>query len=103
RPFRSNSFAFPVKFRSPCFSVTTTYQERGGLFGGERPRITVHVDGPFFPDSALDKNAAKEKLRDQVYAAMKRTAQSHNEVCYLEYRKKAPEPLAEPVLNEKHA
>lgn len=103
RPFRSNSFAFPVKFRSPCFSVTTTYQERGGLFGGERPRITVHVDGPFFPDSALDKNAAKEKLRDQVYAAMKRTAQSHNEVCYLEYRKKAPDPLAEPVLNEKHA
>jgi glycosyltransferase involved in cell wall biosynthesis/1-acyl-sn-glycerol-3-phosphate acyltransferase len=103
RPFRSNSFAFPVKFHSPCFAVTTTYQERGGLFAGERPRITVHVEGPFFPDPSLDKNAAKEKLRDQVYEAMKTTAQSHNEVRYVEYRKKEREPEMEPVLTEKHA
>jgi glycosyltransferase involved in cell wall biosynthesis/1-acyl-sn-glycerol-3-phosphate acyltransferase len=92
RPFRSTSFAFPIKYGTPSFAFTTTYQRRKGIFGGDRPRITVHIDGPFFPDAMLDRNAAKEKLRDQIHAAMQARAKRYNEVAYVEYRKAAIEP-----------
>jgi len=91
RPFRSNSFAFPVKFGAPCFSFTTTYQRRENSFSlFDLPQITVHVDGPFFPDRSLEKNAAKEKLRDEIYASMTKNAQTFNQVEYVRYRKVPP-------------
>lgn len=103
RPFRSTSFAFPVKDGSPSFSFTTTYQEREGFFGGMRPRITVYVDGPFYPDPCLDKNTAKENLRNQIYETMRERAEKFNEVAFVEYRKSEPDLKPESVLSENHA
>lgn len=103
RPFRSTSFAFPVKDGSPSFAVTTTYQEREGLLGGRRPRITVFVDGPFFPDPGLEKNAAKENLRNKIYAAMQERAQKFNQVTFVEYRRITPTTEPEAMLTENHA
>jgi glycosyltransferase involved in cell wall biosynthesis/1-acyl-sn-glycerol-3-phosphate acyltransferase len=103
RPFRSTSFAFPVKDGSPSFSVTTTYQEREGFLGGLGPRITAYVDGPFYPELGLDKNAAKENLRNQVYLAMRKRAEQCNQVTFVEYRKVLPETETESVFSETHA
>jgi len=88
RPFPANSFAFPVKFGSPCFSFTSTYQERKSpLRRVKKPRITVYIDGPFFPKANLDKNQAKNHLRDEIYISMCKNAEKYNEFQYVEYRK----------------
>ncbi|MDD3842642.1 MAG: glycosyltransferase [Candidatus Izemoplasmatales bacterium] len=88
RAFPANSFAFPVKFDAPCFSFTTTYQERKSIFHRKKkPRITVYVDGPFFADANLDRNQAKSQLRDKIYTSMQRNATKYNEFQYVEYRK----------------
>lgn len=103
RPFRSTSFAFPIKFGTPSFSFTTTYQERKSIFGKTKPKITVHIEGPFFPDPSLDKNLSKEKLRNQVFASMTKNAQTYNQVRYVEYRRKETESEIENILSESKA
>lgn len=47
--------------------MTTTYQKRKF---GKHPKITVYIDGPFFPDSTLTKKSNK-KLHDQVFEQLK--------------------------------
>ncbi len=61
RPFPETPFKFPVKHGVPVYSMTTTYQRRH--FGG-RPRATVYIDGPFYPDTAV-------QLRDAVHDRMR--------------------------------
>lgn len=65
RPFPATSFSFPVKENAAVFTLSTTYQKR--CFG-EKPAITVYVDGPFFPDVTLPRRQRQEKLRDEVHA-----------------------------------
>lgn len=43
--------------------------------------MTLYVDGPFFPDASLSPGAARDKLRDEVYAAM--TARAEKSECDL--------------------
>ncbi|WP_262316015.1 lysophospholipid acyltransferase family protein [Lacticaseibacillus parakribbianus] len=61
RPFRPGSFHYPVATNRPSFAFTTTYQDLG---------TTVYVDGPFWPDPALNKAARQAALAAQVQAAM---------------------------------
>ena len=68
RAFPSVSFRYPVKLNAPVFSYTMTFQRRKHF---KKPKITVYIDGPFFPDGSLPLKAAQQKLRDEVYAAMK--------------------------------
>ena len=63
RPFPDTSFAYPVDCGKPSFCLTTTYHERGN---SRKPGITIYVDGPFYPDSALNKKQQREKLRDEI-------------------------------------
>lgn len=69
RPFDSSSFSYPVQWNCPVYSMTSTYQKRKM---GETPRITVYVDGPFWPDPLLkSKKEQKENLREQVEHTMR--------------------------------
>lgn len=73
RNFGSASFAYPVRTNAPIFTSTVTYKKRKY---SEKPRITVYIDGPFFPDETLPPVAAREKLRDEAYYAMSQSAKN---------------------------
>ena len=67
RPYSSASFRYPVRFDVPVFASTTTFQQVGRR---RTPRVTVFVDGPFYPDRNLPPRMREQDLRDRVYAAM---------------------------------
>ncbi len=67
RPFTSASFRYPVRFDVPVFASTTTYQKNGNR---KTPRVTVFLDGPFYPDRNLPPKEREQDLRDRVYGAM---------------------------------
>lgn len=67
RPFRATSFAYPAKLSSPVYSSTVTY---GRKKFGKIPKVTVYIDGPFYPDETLSEKKRAEKLRDEVYRSM---------------------------------
>ena len=75
RPFVSNSFKYPVKSQSPTFAITTTYQKRRNP---KKVKITVYVDGPFYPNPDLPIKEQEKDLRDKVYSAMTERAKNSN-------------------------
>ena len=87
RPFVDASFFYPVKYNTPVFCFTNTYQKRKH---SQNPRIVTYVDGPFYPDETLSPRARRQKLRDEVLARM--TERSRLSDCtIIEYRKQEDE------------
>lgn len=87
RPFTTTSFSYPVKLSAPCVACVTTYRKRK-LFKRLRPQVTITVSEPFYPDSSLSEREAKQKLRDEIYGFMKKTAERPDNFAYIEYHKK---------------
>ncbi|MCD7782980.1 MAG: 1-acyl-sn-glycerol-3-phosphate acyltransferase [Firmicutes bacterium] len=86
RPFPATAFYFPVKYNAPSFSMTLVYSKKKRARESSKPRITVYIDGPFFPDEGLSVRRRREKLHDEIYEAMvKRSSLSDCE--YIHYRK----------------
>lgn len=85
RSFPATSFRFPAEEDAPCFAMTTTYQKRRF---GSRPRVTVYLDGPFFPaDGLATRKEKQESLRAQIREAMvRRSAQSSYDYIRYEVR-----------------
>lgn len=82
RPFSSTSFKFPIENNSISFCMTTTYQKRKF---GDKPRITIYIDGPFIIDNNLSRKERQETLCSEIYNCMKeRSKESTYE--YIEYR-----------------
>ena len=67
RAFRDTSFSYPVKFNTPVFCFTNTYQARKF---SKKPKIVTYVDGPFFPDTTLSPRASRQNLRNEIYEKM---------------------------------
>ncbi|MBR1815075.1 MAG: hypothetical protein IJ763_00065 [Lachnospiraceae bacterium] len=67
RPFTDKSFGYPVKYNTPVFCFTNTYQKRF-FFGGIR--MVTYVDGPFYPEEGLSVVENRKGLRDKVYDIM---------------------------------
>ena len=67
RPLAASAFSLPASLGYPVFAMTNTYHARKH---GGKPRCTVWLDGPFWPDASLPKRQRKEQLRDAVQAAM---------------------------------
>ena len=82
RPFPLTSFRFPVECDAPAFCMTTTYQKKRH---GEKPQITVYIDGPFYPDKKLRKKEAQKKLHDEIFSCMQRRS-LHSSYEYIRYR-----------------
>lgn len=82
RPFKSDSFRYPVRFDLPVFCVTNTYKKRKL---SKKPKMISYVDGPFYPDKSLSYTARAGKLCTEVYECMCHRAE--NSDCeYVEYR-----------------
>ena len=83
RPFPSVSFVYPVRENTPVYCMTTTYQHRRR---GSKPRATVFLDGPFYPETEGTLSERAEKLRQKVYDCMVARSQYSN--CqYIRYEK----------------
>ena len=94
RPFEDASFAYPVRYAKPVFTFTATYQK---TLLRRRPRTTLYVDGPFFPDLSLSPGQQRKELRDRVYAAMCARAEKSDfsYVSYYPASKEADDSLTE--------
>ncbi|MCD7950310.1 MAG: 1-acyl-sn-glycerol-3-phosphate acyltransferase [Erysipelotrichaceae bacterium] len=84
REFSKTSFHFPVDTHSPAFVSTTTYQ-KSKFF--KHPKITIYIDGPYYPQDNLTKDENIQYLHDKVYETMKERSQSSN-YSYIVYKKK---------------
>lgn len=88
RNFPSKSFHFPIKYHAPCIVLTSCYTKRIGLFGKlKKPKLTLYLDGPFYPDYNLSLKEAKEKLRNQVYRTMVYRSNKYSNFEYYKYVK----------------
>lgn len=67
RPFETTGFNFPVRDNLPIFTATTTFQSRGKKHQNKKPRVTIYIDGPFYPNESLDKKARIASLHDRAY------------------------------------
>ncbi|TCD53869.1 1-acyl-sn-glycerol-3-phosphate acyltransferase [Alloscardovia theropitheci] len=64
RPFSTSSMRYPVRYNTPSFTATTTYQKRRF---SKKPKITIYIDGPFYPRSETshsENSHSKPQLRD---------------------------------------
>lgn len=84
RPFNSSSFKYPVKFETPTFCFTNTYQKRKF---SKKAKIITYVDGPFYPNNNLSNKEKEKDLRDQVYNAMVERSKKNN-IEIIKYLKK---------------
>ncbi len=88
RPFRADSFCYPVRSASPVVAMVTTYRKRKGLFAlCKKPAMTVTLSEPFYPDRSKGVRAAGEELRDKAYRFMLDHAQNDENVEYIHYEK----------------
>ncbi|MDD4839843.1 MAG: 1-acyl-sn-glycerol-3-phosphate acyltransferase [Clostridia bacterium] len=67
RPFKDVSFKYAAETNKPAFCFTTTYQKRRHC---AKPKVTVYIDGPFYPDENLPIKENQKMLRNSVYEAM---------------------------------
>lgn len=85
RPFTDTSFYYPVKFNVPVIAYCNTYSKRKLLRLIKRPRMTVYVSRPMYPNRELPPKKAQTELRDRVYQFMRDTATQHSNYEYIKY------------------
>ena len=88
RPFKADSFCYPMKNMSPVYGMFTRYKRRKGLLKTCPPAMTVTISEPFYPDAALGVREGCQKLRDQVYGFMLAQSQRDGNYEYIHYEKK---------------
>lgn len=85
RPFKNVSFQYPVKFDKPSFSMCVTYQKRKH---SDKPKVTIYIDGPFYPNQDLPTNKAKQiALHKDVYDSLVKNSENSNYE-YIIYKRK---------------
>lgn len=84
RPFKDDSFYYPIKYGCPSYCFTNTYRKRRH---GKKPRIVTYIDGPFYPDTGLKGAERRRDLRDRIYACMKERSRLSDTV-YIRYIRK---------------
>ncbi|MDO4526748.1 MAG: 1-acyl-sn-glycerol-3-phosphate acyltransferase [Candidatus Saccharibacteria bacterium] len=85
-PAGDRSFTYPVRNNLPIFIMTTTYQ-KSHRKNQVRPRLTVYVDGPFYPDPKKSETENRAHLAKLAYDTMK-SHSSKNTYEYIKYIKK---------------
>lgn len=105
RPFPDDSFVYPSEIGAPAVAIATTYRRRK-VFKNLRPKMTVHVSRPFYPDMSLSMPERKKALRDQVYEFLVHHAAEDENVETIRYlprpqpqeKKEAVAPTPSPKL-----
>ena len=86
RPFKTGSFRYPVHLNVPSVAVAVTYQQRKLPFL-RKPKRTVFISDPFYPDETLSAKEAQRKLQDEVEAFLKDKLDTYSVYKYYDYRK----------------
>lgn len=76
RPFKAVSFKYPIKFDTPSFCITNTYQSYGK--NNKKIKMVSYVDGPFYPNEVLPIKERQQDLRDRVYNKMVERSKNSN-------------------------
>ncbi|MBQ1298270.1 1-acyl-sn-glycerol-3-phosphate acyltransferase [Candidatus Saccharibacteria bacterium] len=85
-PAGDRSFTYATRNNLPIFTMTTTYQ-KSHKKGQERPRMTVYVDGPFYPDASKNDDENRAELMREAYDSMVKWSKKSNYE-YFKYIKK---------------
>lgn len=75
RPFTDKSFFYPVKYKTPVYCFTNTYQVEEN---SKKVKIVTYVDGPFEPEAGLSRQEQQADLRNKVYSTMQDRAKNSN-------------------------
>ena len=86
RPLKSGSFRYPFHLGVPSVAVAVTYQQRKLPFL-KKPRRTVFISDPFYPDGSLPQKEAQRKLQDEVEAFLREKLVTYSTYKYYVYRK----------------
>ena len=84
RPLKSGSFRYPIHLGVPSVAVAVTYQRRKLPFL-KKPKRTVFISDPFFPDDSLSPKEAQHKLQDDVEAFLKERLDTFSDYAYYQY------------------
>lgn len=84
RPFSSGSFSYPVRAQVPAVPYVLTYRPRR-LFKQARPRISVYIGTPIYPDPNAPAHAERLRLCRAAYDFMSATAAAVPQVEYYRY------------------
>ncbi len=87
RPFKSGSFRYPIHLGVPSVAVAVTYQQRKLPFL-KKPKRTVFISDPFFPDNTLSAKDAQRKLQSEVETFLKDKLETCSTYRYYDYRPK---------------
>jgi len=88
RPFSEDSFVYPSELGAPVIATCTTYR-KAHLFGDyRRPKMTIHISKPIYPDMSKSLIERKKIVRDEVYDFMIRHAAEDENVEYIRYLKR---------------
>jgi 1-acyl-sn-glycerol-3-phosphate acyltransferase len=82
RPFSSSCMKYPIMMGVPSIAMTICYQRRKF---GNKPKMVVCLDGPFYPDLDLPNKEREEKLADDIYAALKTRTRQYSTYSINEY------------------
>lgn len=86
RPMKSGSFRYPVHLGVPSVAVAVTYQQRKLPFL-KKPRRTLYISEPFYPDDTLSPKEAQHKLQNEVETFLKDKLETCSTYKYFDYRK----------------
>ncbi len=84
REFPNTSFEFPIINNVPSFTMTTTYQK---IKEGQKPKITIYFDGPFYSDNKETKKEKIKNLHDKIYNSMVKNS-NYSNYNYIKYEKR---------------
>ena len=59
----------------PIYVSTSTFQVRKE---GKPPKVTVYIDGPFYPDKTVSRREAQAKLCREIKETMKMRAKEYD-------------------------
>ena len=68
RSFSESNMKYPVLLNCPSYSLSYCYSKRKII---KRPKLTVYVDGPFYPESNLSPKEREIKLYQNIYDTIK--------------------------------
>lgn len=91
RPFTDVSFVYPVRFNKPVVAMATTFrrQKKNSSYR-HRPRITITLSEPIYPNPSLSEKENMKYLRDQVYDFLNSVVSKAPKVDYITYIKAKP-------------
>ena len=82
RPFKDNSFKYPVKLNKPIIVLTNTYSKKKLR---RRPVIKTFIDGPFYPDPSKSYEENLKDLSSKAYNVMKERTEEYSTYNYYNY------------------